>query len=271
VDIAARYGGDEFALVLIDADPAMAEQVGERIQECLKRETEDPQLSASIGIASYPADGRTGQELLEAADSAPLRAKERSMQKINDCGIKNFKPAPIPFQNNLTVQKSGAKLAHDVLGETMKGSELLLNALEEGYWKKAWHGPNLKQALKGVTAREAAWRPAPGRHNIWEEALHAAYWKYDVRRILEGGKRGSFVLKGSNFFSRPEKGRVTEAAWKADKGILENEHERLREAVKKAVKKGREQKVARLIYGVAFHDIYHAGQIRLLRRLQGAD
>jgi len=148
---------------------------------------------------------------------------------------------------------------------------LLQELLEEGYWKKAWHGPNLKQALKGVTAKEAAWRPATGRHNIWEETLHAAYWKYDVRRILEGGKRGSFVLKGSNFFARPEKRRATDAAWKADKDILENEHEQLREAVRKALKRGAVKKAARLIYGVAFHDIYHAGQIRLLRRLQGAD
>ena len=152
----------------------------------------------------------------------------------------------------------------------MKASELLLDVLEEGYSKKAWHGPNLKQALKGLTAKEAAWRPAAGRHNVWEEALHAAYWKYDVRRILEGGKRGSFVLKGSNFFARPEKGQMTEAAWKADKGILEKEHRRLREAVKNRVKRGREKKVARLIYGAAFHDIYHAGQIRLLRRLMEA-
>lgn len=149
----------------------------------------------------------------------------------------------------------------------MKGSELLLNVLEEGYAKKAWHGPNLKQALRGVTATEAAWRPAAGRHNIWEEALHAAYWKYDVRRILEGGKRGSFVLKGNNFFPRPEKGQATEAAWRADKEILENEHERLRAAVKNLLKRGRQTQVARLIYGVAFHDVYHAGQIRLLRRL----
>jgi len=153
------------------------------------------------------------------------------------------------------------------MGGTMKGSQLLLDVLEEGYWKKAWHGPNLKQAIKGVTAKEAAWRPAPGRHNIWELTLHAAYWKYDVRRILEGGKRGSFVLKGSNFFPRPEKGQETEAAWKADKEILENEHERLREAVKNGVNRSRENKVARLIYGVAFHDIYHAAQVRLLRRL----
>jgi hypothetical protein len=153
----------------------------------------------------------------------------------------------------------------------MNGIEVLLDVLEEGYWKKAWHGPNLKQSLKGVTAKEAAWRPASGRHNIWEETLHAAYWKYDVRRILEGGKRGTFVLKGSNFFARPEKGLLNEKAWKADKEILETEHERLREAVKKSLKNGRSTRVARLIYGVAFHDIYHAGQIRLLRRLQGAD
>jgi len=153
----------------------------------------------------------------------------------------------------------------------MRDSQLLLDVLEEGYWKKTWHGPNLKQSLKGVTAKQAAWRPAPGRHNIWEEALHAAYWKYDVRRILEGGKRGSFVLKGSNFFARPEKGKLKDAAWQADKEILETEHERLRDALKKALKRGASAKVARLIYGVAFHDIYHAGQIRLLRRLQGAD
>ncbi|HJZ63270.1 MAG TPA: DinB family protein [Candidatus Acidoferrum sp.] len=153
----------------------------------------------------------------------------------------------------------------------MRDSQLLLDVLEEGYWKKAWHGPNLKQSLKGVTAKQAAWRPAADRHNIWEEALHAAYWKYDVRRILEGGKRGSFVLKGSNFFSRPEKGSLTDAAWRADKEILETEHERLRDAVKQAIARGCSAKTARLIYGVAFHDIYHAGQIRLLRRWQGAD
>jgi len=153
----------------------------------------------------------------------------------------------------------------------MRDSQLLLDILEQGHWKKAWHGPNLKQSLKGVTPKQAAWRPAAGRHNIWEEALHAAYWKYAVRRILEGGKRGSFALKGSNFFARPEKGRITDAAWRSDKGILETEHERLRDAVKKALKRGTRAKVPRLVYGVAFHDIYHAGQIRLLRRLQGAD
>jgi hypothetical protein len=187
--------------------------------------------------------------------------------------VPSFFEATQQFENRLTEQRSGAKLAqlHAGAEAVMNEAQLLLDVLEEGYWKKAWHGPNLKQSLRGVNAKQAAWRPAAKRHNIWEETLHAAYWKYDVRRILEGGKRGAFILKGNNFFARPEKGKATEAAWKADRDILESEHERLRDAVEKALHARGAEKVARLIYGVAFHDIYHAGQIRLLRRLQGAD
>src|SRR5499433_735139 len=98
----------------------------------------------------------------------------------------------------------------------MKTDALILALLDEGYNKKTWHGPNLRQSLKGVSAKEASWRPAPGRHNIWELTLHAAYWKYAVRRRIEGGKRGSFLLKGSNFFSRPVNGEATDAAWRSD-------------------------------------------------------
>ena len=121
--------------------------------------------------------------------------------------------------------------------------------------------------MRGVTAKQAAWRPGAGRHNIWEETLHAAYWKYVVRRRIEGGKRGSFALKGSNFFPRPEAGNATEAAWRADKELLEREHRALRAGVKKVLGTQRGAKLLRHIYGVALHDVYHAGQIRLLRRL----
>src|SRR5579859_2008511 len=82
IDIAARYGGDEFALVLIDADPAMAEQVAQRIQEGLCNEEEEPPLGVSIGIASYPSDGRTGQELLEAADHRLYQQKKDSRRNL---------------------------------------------------------------------------------------------------------------------------------------------------------------------------------------------
>jgi len=150
----------------------------------------------------------------------------------------------------------------------MNNHALLLALLNEGYARKTWHGPNLRQSLKGVTVKQAAWRPSPGRHNIWEFALHAAYWKYAVRRKLEGTRRGSFVLQGSNFFSRPEKGKATEAAWRADRAILENEHRAVVQAIRKVFASRVSRKQLRMIYGVAFHDVYHAGQIRLLRRLQ---
>ncbi|MGB8457660.1 MAG: DinB family protein [Candidatus Acidiferrum sp.] len=149
----------------------------------------------------------------------------------------------------------------------MKNGELILALLDDAYVKKTWHGPNLKQAIRGVSAKQAAWRPGAGRHNIWEETLHAAYWKYEVRRRIEGGKKGSFALKGSNFFPRPEKGMADEAAWRASKNLLEREHRALRTTVKKVLETPRGAKFLRQIYGVALHDVYHAGQIRLLRRL----
>ena len=149
----------------------------------------------------------------------------------------------------------------------MGTAKLVLSLLDEGYEKKTWHGPNLKQSLKGVSAKMAAWRPGRNRHNIWEETLHAAYWKYAVRRRIEGGKRGSFALDGSNFFVRPEPGKNNEKAWRADRELLECEHRLLRATVEKVLKTKRGFKLAPMIYGVALHDVYHAGQIRLLRRL----
>jgi hypothetical protein len=144
--------------------------------------------------------------------------------------------------------------------------KLLLEILDQGYDKKAWHGPTLRQSLRGVSAVDAAWRPAPGRHNIWEIAVHAAYWKYVIRRKLCGEPRGTFALKGSNWFPRPEEMPPAEKAWKADLRILEEEHRRLRVALASA--SPAKLIPARFLFGAAFHDIYHAGQIRLLRRLR---
>ena len=122
-----------------------------------------------------------------------------------------------------------------------------------------------------MTAAQAAWRPAPGRHNIWELTLHAAYWKYVVRRRITGEGRGSFVLKGSNFFERPVE--QTEAAWSHDIEILVAEHTALRRVVAQLSPRSREpgtrwRSTLHLIRGAAAHDLYHAGQIRLLRRLE---
>ena len=144
---------------------------------------------------------------------------------------------------------------------------LLLAALDEAFDKKSWHGPNLRNALRGVSAQAAAGRPAPDLHNIWEYALHAAYWKYVVRRRITGEKRGSFVLTGSNFFPRPVE--MTDKAWRADIEILESEHKKLRDVVANLPAKNHNPRTFHLIRGAAAHDLYHAGQIRLLRRLSG--
>jgi uncharacterized damage-inducible protein DinB len=150
--------------------------------------------------------------------------------------------------------------------------EQLLELLDEGFNKAAWHGPNLRGSIRGVTAREAAARPGAGRHNILEIVVHAAYWKYAVRRRLLGEKRGSFALSGSNWFARP--GGRSEKAWRADVALLEREHRRLRETVSSIQpeelerrSRGSRTRVRRLIFGIAFHDVYHAGQIQLLKRL----
>src|SRR6516164_1178087 len=143
--------------------------------------------------------------------------------------------------------------------------ELLLTGLDEAFNKKSWHGPNLRGSIRGVTATEAAWRPAPERHNIWELTLHCAYWKYVVRRKLTGEKRGSFVLNGSNYFKRPEE--LSDVAWKKDSWILATEHRLLRATVANLNLGAKPGSIMHLIRGVAAHDIYHAGQIRLLRRL----
>jgi hypothetical protein len=154
---------------------------------------------------------------------------------------------------------------------------LLLASIDEGFDRVAWHGPTLLGSLRGVTARQAEWRPFSHRHNIWEVAVHAAYWKYAVRRRLTGEKRGSFELKGSNWFTRPDGtlGRDKERAWKAGVRRLIDQHRKLRAAIADFPERsldrpvrGKGQTAAYTIRGIAAHDLYHASQIQLLKRLQ---
>ncbi len=144
--------------------------------------------------------------------------------------------------------------------------EMLLASMDEAFDKKSWHGTNLRGSLRGVTAEQAARRPCPGRHNIWEVALHAAYWKYVVRRRLTGEKRGSFELPGSNWFTVPEDADA--ALWKRHVALLVSAHKQLRATVAGlSPRSGQWQAQVYMIRGIAAHDLYHAGQIQLLKRL----
>jgi hypothetical protein len=151
-------------------------------------------------------------------------------------------------------------------------TEVLLHALDHAYEKTSWHGPNLRGAIRGVSHADAAKRPGKGRHSVWELAVHCAYWKYTVRRRLTGEKRGSFPLGGSNWFPREAKDGA--ARWKADVALLDSVHRSLRAAVAEFPERrwGERVKGSRWAYrdivaGVAAHDLYHAGQMRLVKVL----
>jgi uncharacterized damage-inducible protein DinB len=150
----------------------------------------------------------------------------------------------------------------------------LLASIDEAYNRRSWHGTNLRGSIRGVDLETAARRPKAGRHNIWELVVHAAYWKYDIRRRLTGEKPGSFALEGSNFWKRPDVDLDGETAWKRDIALLDAEHKRLRGAVEAFPKSRWTQKApgkpftfAGLVRGVAAHDLYHAGQIQVLKTL----
>ena len=151
---------------------------------------------------------------------------------------------------------------------------LLLESLDRGYNLSSWHGPNLRGSLRGIDAVQASRRPGKGRHNIWELAVHCAYWKYVVRRRLLGEKRGIFPLKGSNFFARPETKTRMEKAWREELDLLDQVHASLCKAVAmldpeslQTKAKSGHSTAQRMILGVAAHDVYHAGQIQLLKKI----
>lgn len=142
---------------------------------------------------------------------------------------------------------------------------------------RAWHGgPTAVGAVRGVCAEAARWVPAPKRHSIWTLTLHIAYWKYAVRRHLEPVGRGQFPRSPANWPALPDV--PDEAAWQADRALLALEHRLFVEAVRKfdpaklnrRPPTKRQYTYAEMIIGVLAHDVYHTGQIQLLKRLHDA-
>jgi uncharacterized damage-inducible protein DinB len=148
-------------------------------------------------------------------------------------------------------------------------SALIAEQLRRAFEGDAWHGPALLELLQDVDAATAAAKPLPGVHSVWELVLHVAAWDGAACRRL-GGE--TVQLTGvANF---PVVPKPTEAAWRKAVTHAKRTHDalvktvaalpesRLRERVP-----GKKYDFYFMLHGVAQHELYHAGQIAILKKL----
>jgi hypothetical protein len=147
---------------------------------------------------------------------------------------------------------------------------LEVRILREGYGPGAWHGADLKAALADVSAEQAFRRPAPGRHNIAEIALHHAFCARSVRGQLSGVTPDPFVLDGEDWFELKDQRKLS---WSKIKDVVAREQEQLSEVIGKNRRNALTSTVTdderlNLVLGITCHAVYHAGQVQLIKRLQ---
>ena len=142
--------------------------------------------------------------------------------------------------------------------------------LNEGYGASAWHGADLKAAIADVTPALAFWRPAEGRHNIAEVALHHAYCARAVRVQISGRPAEPFILRGEDWFEVADETTIT---WEKIQATVNAEQERLGALVAE-IEAGQTTSPLTdggrfdLVLGITCHAIYHAGQMQLIKRLR---
>ena len=152
--------------------------------------------------------------------------------------------------------------------ENTKEVKRIADQLRRAFEGEAWHGPSLRELLTGDTAEIAAAKPIANAHSIWEIALHIAAWENAVRRRLEGE---AVDLPADEDW--PKVSDASEAAWKKTLEALETSNTRLRETISRLTDSQLENKVAGqnhtmyfTLHGIIQHDLYHAGQIALLKK-----
>jgi len=132
-----------------------------------------------------------------------------------------------------------------------------------------WHGPALLEVLRGVTAKRAAARPIRKAHSIWEIVLHVEAWD----RVVLGRLTGHPIdLSDEENF--PNVRDVSPAAWKRAVASMKSTHRKLNREIAKLtparIDSGygprKQYKLFRLVHGVLHHELYHAGQIAVLKK-----
>ncbi len=146
----------------------------------------------------------------------------------------------------------------------------IADQLRRAFYGSAWHGPAVLELLKDVDAATAAAKPVANVHSIWELVLHIAAWdRAGLRRL--GGERCQ--LKGSANFPRVP--APTEPAWREAVTAAKRQHDALVEAVAALSDKrlreqvpGKRYDFYHMLHGIAQHELYHAGQIAILKKNQ---
>ena len=141
--------------------------------------------------------------------------------------------------------------------------------LDEGYGPGAWYGSDLRAAVGDVTAEAAFKRPAKGRHNIAEIALHHAYWAGQIAAKLTGNEPAALPLEGEDWF---ELSNESQLSWEGITSTLQASQQRLSQAVAGIASGARtspldEAERLNLVVGITGHAAYHAGQVQLIKKL----
>jgi uncharacterized damage-inducible protein DinB len=140
---------------------------------------------------------------------------------------------------------------------------------------EAWHGPSVLSLLEGVTAQQAAAHPIPGAHSIWELTRHIAAWERACLRRLQGDP-----AQLSDIEDWERIGETTDAAWEKTKQELIDNHRSLLDAIASVDESKLDQAIIDdpntpyssvyvTLHGGVQHDLYHAGQIAILKKALG--
>jgi uncharacterized damage-inducible protein DinB len=154
----------------------------------------------------------------------------------------------------------------------MNEVERITDQYRRAFEGEAWHGPSVLAIVDGITAQQAAAHPVPGAHSIWELVLHIAAWEDACRRRLQGDRA---QLSDEEDWQKVED--FSETAWKAAKQHLIDNHQELLNAISTLDHSRLDlpiiddpsipfSSVYVTLHGGVQHDLYHAGQIAILKK-----
>lgn len=150
----------------------------------------------------------------------------------------------------------------------MSEIERIVDQMDRAFSGDAWHGPSLMALIEGISAEDAARRGVPQAHSIWEIVNHMGAWNTIVRRRLKNE-----IIKETPEMDWPALPEVSESAWKRTLEQLKESRQELRRAAAELSDAQLDEKPPNLpdsryvlLHGLIQHDLYHAGQIAILKK-----